>query len=179
MDPYEVVCLRSHSAAFHFDFLASRFSLWHKNGSNSVDVSVHPVFIHSSSLAVLGWASCETVLFFFFFLFLLYCLTHTQPISVEISTVGLLRPRTGRRRGLSQTRMNPEQEQRSVPCSRTFQPLDWQGRKIFHSHFSTLTWNSNQQPPLDPSLLLPRILLFTVKVRKREDGQVVYWEQKW
>lgn len=45
-------------------------------------------------LGLMGFLLCETVLFFFFFLFLFYCLTQTQRPSVEISSVGLLRPCT-------------------------------------------------------------------------------------
>lgn len=68
-------------------------------------LSVRPVFFSAlcrfclggrPGFGLWGFLLCETVLFFFFFLFLFYCLTHTQRPSVEISSVGLLRPCTGR-----------------------------------------------------------------------------------
>lgn len=73
--------------------------------------------------------------------------------SVEISTVGLLRPCTGRGTVPHQDegwRRCFCQPSRSMPCSRTLSPLQWRGTKVFHSHFSPMTWDSSQQPPLGP-----------------------------
>ncbi len=121
-------------------------------------------------LGLLDFLLYETLLFFFFFLFLLYCLRHTQPISVEISTVSLLRPCSGRGTVPNQDEAEERFEtgaaaEISALLKNCFSTTV-RRRESFHSHFSLLTGDSNQQPPLDPHWFLLLLLHIHSETRK-------------
>lgn len=88
----------SHASAPRFGSMKdteSQTLTEHQLPSRSHPLRVCQPRLRPSWVGPLDFLLCETVLFSFFFLFLFCSLTHTRPVSVEILTVGWLRPCTG------------------------------------------------------------------------------------